>query len=123
MLSRWPRSEQCCLTTACHQRAGQPGSVQRCQQCGQYGEWTVDTVMISCVRVQEVPRKQLSVGKIRAAELPIVWVLGNGDKPIVQYPHCRLTIWSQVDPAVGRAASARFWPTRGTSNIFLGATF
>merc|ERR1712024_122839 len=25
----------------------------------------------------EVPRKQLSVGKIRAAELPIVWVLGG----------------------------------------------
>merc|ERR1711992_334482 len=25
----------------------------------------------------EVPRKQLSVGKIRAAELPIIWVLGG----------------------------------------------
>ena len=51
-----------------------------------------------------MPRKQLSVGKIRAAELPIVWVLGNGDNPFVQYHHCRLILLVAGGPGSGKGS-------------------
>ena len=89
MLSRWPRS-RAVFVWLLHVISG-PVSPGQCRVVSSAASMvSVDTAVLwsSCVRVQEVPRKQLSVGKIRAAELPIVWVLGNN----VQYPHCRLTI-------------------------------